>query len=149
MLKVFQERDRIILDLGERRYDSLIDWRDIDRLVETLRARADDADDYLQANPPTIATGIWDAAIESYDGFVAMRFSPPFVGASSLVPLTPPAARKLADHVEFKGQQAAYKMRFVIDGDACYDGGRRTQIDAPILNRDILRKPRLEVALPR
>jgi hypothetical protein len=110
VLHVDVEGDRVVIDLCGRRRDVLLGCGDAERLARGLRAGADRA----RRAPPELARGErWDARVESYDGFVALRFLPPAVGAPGRVPLTPAAAEKLADLVDFKRQQAAYKMRFV------------------------------------
>ena len=111
MLKVFQERDRVILDLCGRLKDVSFNWKIGETLVATLRDRASDAEAWRSANRTTICTKMWGLRVESYDGQVFMRFRPPESGLTR-VPLTPEAARTLADKIEFRLQQAAYKMRF-------------------------------------
>ena len=109
-MTVSQERDRVVLGLnGRNRRDVFLKCDEAERLVHQLRGRATLA----EKAPQTLCTEIWGLAVESYDGFVALRFAPPFVGRYDRVRLTADTARKLADLVEFKTQQARFKVRFV------------------------------------
>lgn len=108
-MTVSQDKDRVVLGLTGRRRDVLLDCGAAEELVHQLRGRAAK----VELGPPTLVTEIWGATVESYDGFVALRFSPPGVGGIDRVRLTADMARKLADLVEFKAQQARFKMRFV------------------------------------
>ena len=86
----------------------LLRCKDADTLVETLRSFAG----YAEKQPPTIVKGEWwQVFVESYDGFVVIRFWGPEVGYPERVPMPADVARKFADWVEFKGQQARYKMQ--------------------------------------
>lgn len=107
-MTVSHDRDRVYLGLTGRRRDVLLDCGAAEELVDQLRRRADLA----AREPKRLHTEAWGCRVESYDGFVALRFTPPCVGAIDRVPLSPDAARQLADLVEFKSQQARYKMRF-------------------------------------
>lgn len=111
-MQVFQEKDRVILDLGRRATDVLFSWKEGEKLMETLRNMADFADEWAKTGKPTIVTQVWACKVQSYDGLVAVRFHAPMVGVPSRIPLPAGSARKLADAIEFSLQQAAYKMRF-------------------------------------
>jgi hypothetical protein len=107
---VSQDRDRVVLGLTGRKRDVLLDCGAAEELVWQLRGRAAKA----EKEPPTLCTEIWGVQVESYDGFVALRFAPPFVGRYDKVRLTADTARRLADLVEFKAQQARWKCRIVV-----------------------------------
>ena len=111
-MRVFRERDRIILDLGGRRRDVWLGWKAAEETVSLLRAFAAQIDDWLAFNPPSLLTQAWRASVVSYDGVTWIRFVPESPGCPERVPLTAKAARALADRIEFSSQQAAYKMRF-------------------------------------
>lgn len=115
-MRAFVDHDRLILDLGSRRFDAGMTCGEAEKLVHALRAGANSIDEWLLTNPPTMLTESWELKVLSYDGAVWIRFYPPRVGATTRVPLTADAARKLADRVEFAAQQAAYKMRFELAG---------------------------------
>ena len=109
MAAVFAENDWVVVDLGSRRRDALLACGDAHGLAAALRHFAAQA----EKAAPTLARGErWECKVQSYDGFVALRLFPPHVGAPSRVRLPPAAARALADRVEFKAQQAAYKVTF-------------------------------------
>ena len=110
MLSVRTNRDRVILDLHGRRDTSAMTWKTGERFVETLRKCADEADEWTGL--PTICTGVANVFIQSHDGQVWLRFTMPTIGNPERVPMPADAARKLADQIEFKLQQAAYRMRF-------------------------------------
>lgn len=96
-------------------------WASAEKLVDVLRAAANSADKNALAGDLAVMRGErWSCRVESYDGFVAVRFFSPGPGHPDRVPLTADAARRLADRVEFKKQQAAYRMRFVFTSDHPY-----------------------------
>jgi hypothetical protein len=113
MFYVYQEGDKVLLDLKQPVRDILLTCGQAEVLENELRQKADLAE---LATPEIIKGETWDLKVESYDGLVAIRIIPPFGVRTDRVPLPSAAARKLADMVQFKCQQAAYKMRFVIDG---------------------------------
>lgn len=115
-MRVFVERDRLIIDLGSRRRDAGMACGEAEKMVHALRSGANTIDAWLLSNRPSLFTECWNAKVQSFDGSVWIRFTPPNVGATTRVPLTAHAARKLADRVEFAAQQAAYKMRFEFAG---------------------------------
>jgi len=112
-MKVFQERDRVIIDLQGRRHDVLLRWREGERLIHALRQLADVAEAWEAANGPSLLTESWACEVRSRDGYVAIRWRPPGIGYPERVPLPPKAARMLADNVEFKLQQAGYRFEFL------------------------------------
>lgn len=113
MLSVFAENDRVIIDLCGRRRDVLLKCDAALRLAETLDARADDA----AQGPASVFHGEqWGCRVESYDGTVALRFSPPSVGNPERVPLPAAAARQLAGVIRDKESWARHRMRLVVQG---------------------------------
>jgi hypothetical protein len=109
---VSAESGLVVLDLCGRRREVLLPCDVALRLAEAIEAAAKVAETEL-----AVSTGSpWGCKVESYDGFVALRFDPPTVGNPETVPLPPDVARKLADLIRFKEQQAEYKMRFVFQG---------------------------------
>jgi hypothetical protein len=112
-IRVEVERDRVVIDLGGRRRDLLLSCSQAYALADGL----DQAAAFALAEPPALALGeSWGVKAESYDGLVALRFDPPFAGAPELVPMTPAAARKVAEAVRMKASQAEHKMRLVVKG---------------------------------
>lgn len=109
MIGVYQDGDRVMVVLTERRRDVLLTCSNAEKLCYNLRNAAALAELSLP-QPPLGQT--WGVLVESFDGYVAIRLTPPFVGAPDRMPMTPDAARKLADLIDFKKQQAAYRMRF-------------------------------------
>lgn len=108
MLSVSQERDRVILDLHGRRRDVLLPCDVALRLAEALETAADLA----EREPPTLIRGErWGCQVESAYGQVCLRFTPPDLGNPERVPLTAAAARKLADVIRFKEEQAEHRLR--------------------------------------
>lgn len=113
MIGVTVEGDKVVLLLPGRRRDVLLSCGEAERLVLEVGSRVPTA----ESAPPSVYRGeVWDVRVESYDGYVALRFIPPSPGFPDRVPLPPAAARKLCEIVTFKRQQAAYKMRFVFGG---------------------------------
>jgi hypothetical protein len=113
VLRVGAESGLVVLDLCGRRREVLLPCDVALRLAEAI----DGAAKIAESEPAPLSRGeVWGCKVESYDGFVALRFDPPTVGNPSAVPLTPAAARWLADSIRFKEQQAEYKMRFVFQG---------------------------------
>lgn len=110
-LRVEIEEDRVVIDLGGRRKDVLLPCRQAYALAVGL----DEAAALAEAEPPALALGeSWGVEVESFDGFVALRFDPPFVGAPERVPMTPAAARRVASVIRMKASQAEHKMRLVL-----------------------------------
>lgn len=109
------EKGLVILALESRRHEALITCSAAERLVEALRKAAGLLDGLI---PPKVLGEAWGCQVESYDGYVAFKFDPPTVGAPKRVPLPALMALKLADLIEFKMQQAKYKMRFAFTNGA-------------------------------
>ena len=98
----------MLLCASAGRRDVLLSCADAEKLVEALRVASRQAE---LGHPSLYRAEPWQCMVESYDGLVALRFSRP----AKRVPLPALVARRLADHIEFKKQQAAYRMRFVFD----------------------------------
>ena len=110
MFAVCQEDDKVIIDLMGRRFDLLITCEQAEKMEQSLR----DAANLAETAPASLIKGEqWNLKCESFDGMVALKFFPPHVGAPSRVPLTPVAARAVADAVKFKREQAEHKLRLV------------------------------------
>lgn len=111
MIDVFQDRDRIILDLHGRRQDVLLPCDAALKLAEALEAAAGLA----ELEPPTLFHGDkWRCQVESAHGHVCVRFHPPGPGLADRVPFTVVAARKLAEVLRFKADQAEAGLRLVL-----------------------------------
>jgi len=107
MIGVTIDGDAVLL-LVERR-DSLLSCGQAEELAVQLRLKAQSA----RLNPPRLFRGQpWGAQVQSFDGYVALRFNPPEPGPVKRVPLPAAIAEKLADQLDFTRQQAAFKMRF-------------------------------------
>lgn len=103
--------DKVWLDLGGRKRDVLLTCAAAEAFARGLEGAAALAG----AEPPGLFGGEWwGVRVESFDGFVALRFDPPEVGAPGRVPLSVAAARKLAGLVRDKAAWARHKMRLVI-----------------------------------
>lgn len=113
MVRVSHNGDKVIVDLGDRVRDVLLTCGQAEDLEQALRRLANVAE---LAAPELVRGEMWDVKVESYDGCVAVRFVPPFAGNATRVPIPFDVARKLADLVRFKREQAAYRMRFVFKG---------------------------------
>lgn len=109
-IQVAYEGNIIVLVRDSRSSDSMLSVSEAYRLVMALRFTAEQA----SKCPEGARKGeIWNCKVQSYDGFVAIRFR-------ELLLLKPPtrvhlpvrAALQLADTIEFSAQQATYKMRF-------------------------------------
>lgn len=109
MFAVRCQGDKVVIDLGGRRRDLLMSCGAAEEFENALRQKASEAE---RAPPELVKGEVWGARVESYDGYVCVRFTPPLGGNPTKVPLPPAAARRMADLVQFKRQQAAYKMRF-------------------------------------
>lgn len=109
MIGVDVQDDLVILHLTNRRTDVLLTCAAAEELTRQLRAKAAIA----EHGKLTLVKGErWEIKTQSYDGFVAIRFFPPTVGAITRVPLPPRIARALADDIEFKFSQAKHMIRF-------------------------------------
>lgn len=123
---VYQEKDRVILDLGGRRRDVLLGMIEAERLAEALDLGANGAELSHAAGDRALMVGeVWDVNVRSYDRKVAIRFTPPVGSASTRVPVPFAAARKLAGLIRFARQQAAYGIRFETAGGGRRKSGRR------------------------
>jgi hypothetical protein len=111
VLRVGAESGLVVLDLCGRRREVLLPCDVAVRLAEAIEAAAI----FAATEPAPLSRGeVWGCQVESYDGLVALRFDPPSAGSPSTVPLTPAAARWLADSIRFKEQQAEHRLRLVV-----------------------------------
>ncbi len=110
-LTVSYEADKVIIDLGGRRRDVLLYCAAAEELEHALRAAADLAEKEL---PTPVRGERWGLHVESFDGMVAMRFDPPLGVTKVWVPMPFKVARRVADMVKFKREQAEHKMRLVV-----------------------------------
>lgn len=109
-LPVTAEAGLVVIDLCGRRRDVLLSC-DAARATAASLERAADAADMI----PTLFRGeMWNCDVESYDGYVAMRFDPPEVGSPSRVPMPPVAARRMAELIRDKESWARHKARLVL-----------------------------------
>ena len=106
------EKGLVVLVLASRTRDTLLKCADAEKLVHALRKAAALLEGAI---PPKKLGQVWDIFVESYDGFVAMRFTSSLDGVQKRVPMPTAIALKLADQIEFKMQQAKYKMRFTFN----------------------------------
>lgn len=147
MIGVYVEDGQVLLYLGSRRKDVLLDVDAAYQLSEHLSVGADRADEsrkvggiYLPLRPTKYHGQQWGVKVESYDGTVAIRFRPPESGAGDRVPIPTEMARHLAGLVRFKAQQAAYKLRFAFAGEGTgKPRPRPRQRPAPTLRKSPLR----------
>ena len=109
MIGVTQKDDKVMILLPSKRRDVLLTCGEAEKFVEALEQFADTAD---RGRPTLVRGERWEVGVQSYDGYVAVRFLPPSPGYVDRVPLPPAVARALAERVRFKSQQAAYRMRF-------------------------------------
>ena len=110
VLSVFSETDKVILDLGGRKRDVLLSCSAALDLAGALEQHTAVAD----LEPKSLVRGeVWDVFVESFDGMVAMRFTPPYqhVGDPKRVPIPPAAARSIAGLIREKESWARHKMR--------------------------------------
>lgn len=87
---------------------------------------------------------MWGVKVESYDGYVAVRFRPPDPGPIRTVPMPPDMAIHMAGLLRFKAQQAAYKMRFEFR-----NGGGAPERQQPRPKRHTLKELQTERTLDR
>lgn len=133
MIGVDADKGLVIIYLGTRRNDLLLSCGAAYSFAEALEKKAQQAvKDQAQIgilqspslqggetgigilqSPSLLLRETWEVRVQSYDGMVALRFTPPGIGAQDRIPLPPEAAQRLAAYVRFNAQQAAYKMRFV------------------------------------
>jgi len=112
-MRVFTDKDKVILELGGRKNSMLISVSAARDVAESLDLHAG----YAERETPEIATGeMWNAKVESFDGQVGFYFQPPpsHVGNPSRVPLTSVAARRVAEVIRDKANFAEHKMRLVL-----------------------------------
>ncbi len=110
MFVVGIEKDKVVLDLGGRVRDLLLDCDMALELANTLEAWARIA----EKQPLAPFRGEpWGCKVESYDGKVAIRFRPP-LGNPTRVPLPAGMARKLAETIRAKESWARHGMRLEI-----------------------------------
>lgn len=110
MLKVYHHKDRVVLDLCSKRRDVLLTCGEAENLKHALRSAAVLAE--RSVDKELYRGEVWNIRVESYDGKVAIRVDPPTIGSVDRVLLPVEVAVRLADLIQFKTQQAAYKMRF-------------------------------------
>lgn len=116
MLKVFVEKDLVILDLSSRMRDVLLTCSDSETLENTLRMGARSAELNREAGLTSVFLGEpWGAKVLSFDRRVTIRFIPPLSSTATRVPLSPEAARALSDQIKFVREQAAYGIRFTTE----------------------------------
>lgn len=111
MMKIYAGDGSVVLEMNRRKRDHLFGWKLADVIIESLREAANVADQQVAKAKLVLS---WEAKVESYDGFVALQFVGPEAGVPKRIPMPPDIARKLADLIEWKSQQAAYKMRFEV-----------------------------------
>lgn len=110
MIGVSQQGDKVIVDLSGHHRDILLSCSQAGTLCAALCAAANGAE---LATPEIVKGDAWLVNVESYDGYVAIRFHPPTPGYPARVPIPFAAARQLASRISFKSRQAAHKMRLV------------------------------------
>lgn len=108
MLKVFTENDKVIIDLSNRKRDVLLTPLSAEKLADTLEEKALVAENSL---PGLFRGEQWEIKVTSFDGYVVIRFYPPFLGNPEQVPLPPGIARKLTIMLRRNAIWAGYKMR--------------------------------------
>lgn len=110
MIGVSQEYDKVVIDMNGRKRDVLLSCAQAERFEEALIDFAAKAE---LSTPQLIRGEHWSIRVESFDGMVAIRFNPPYVGNPEKVLIPYQVARELAKLVKLKRQQAEYRMRFV------------------------------------
>jgi len=113
--------DKVLILLDGRRRDVLLSCAAAEEFAQALRRFAATAE---LETPELIRGETWEIGVQSYDGYVAVRFHPPTPGNPRRVPLPPAVARALADRTMFKAQQAAYRMRLQFTNNVA--GRKRT-----------------------
>ena len=109
MIGVHSEGDKVVIVLGARRRDMSLGMIEAEDFAAALERMADSAAVEL---PSVIRGEQWACQVESFDRKVFVRFYPPSGSTCTRVIMPPAAARKLADEVRFKRQQASYGIRF-------------------------------------
>jgi len=111
MLQVFQDADKVMIDLMGRKRDVLLAPLDAEKLADSLEQNATLAE---LAEPQLIKGEMWGCQVTSFDKKVAMRFTPPgSIEAKPVerVPLPPKAARALADLLRTNANMAGHGLR--------------------------------------
>lgn len=109
-MKVFQQGDKVMLDLGGRIRDVLLSCGEAERFAEALERGANGA----ELAPGELIRGeTWNIVVKSFDRRVGIRFIPPDCGYPERVPLPVGAARALARRVREEASWAQYGLRFV------------------------------------
>ncbi len=112
-MRVFSEKDKVILELGRRGNSFLISCSDALDIAANLDFHAG----YAEKEPKSLIKGeVWDVKVESFDGQVGFHFTPPYqkVGNPSIVPMPPNVARSVARLIRDKESWARHKMRLVL-----------------------------------
>lgn len=112
MITVEVDRDKVLLVSDSKKKDWLLTCDQAFKIAIALETGATE----IEKEPPSVIKGeLWACRVESFDGLVAIRIEGPELGSSYKVPLPCSVARKLADIIKFKAQQAEHKMRIVME----------------------------------
>lgn len=111
MLSVTAAGDKVMLDLGGRKCDVLLTPLNAARLAGALDDQAAVAE---RAAPELVLGEVWAIRTDSYDGCVALRFTPPGLGSPDRVPLPAGVARRLAETLRRLAVWAGYKTRLTV-----------------------------------
>jgi hypothetical protein len=108
MLKVFQEADKVILDLCGRKRDVILSPLDAERLADTLDEHAALAQAY-----PTqlVKMDVWNCYVTNRDRLVVMRLTPPAGVTCERMPMPHKAARAIADLLRTNADFAGHGLR--------------------------------------
>jgi hypothetical protein len=110
VINLCTEADRVVFYPTVRQRDVLMSVDLALRTALTMERLADMA----ELEPGTLATKIQGLQVESFDGKIALRLH---VGTEWPLSLTATAARKVAELIRFKAQQAEFKMRLLVAGE--------------------------------
>ena len=108
MLKVFQESDKVIIDLCGRKRDVIISPLEAERLADALDENANAAE---LETPQLVRMDIWNCYVTNRDHLVVMRFTPPDGITATRVPMPHKAARAIADLLRTNANMAGYGLR--------------------------------------
>lgn len=113
MLKTFSEKDHVIIDLCGSRTEVLLSCDEALRFAEGLDTAAAEADLYFPKSLNRLQR--WDCYIVSFDGKVALRFTPPSLGLPNRVPMPTAAARAIAERIRYEESFAEYRTRLSLN----------------------------------
>ena len=107
------QRDRVLVDLGGRRRDLMLEPWDAARFAEELERQAAHCERWLAAGGrgELVKGSSWTALVRSWDGLVNIRFNcDGAAGLHARLSIPAAAARQLANETRLKVTEARFRV---------------------------------------